>query len=73
MADLPSLKDMDTKRINEEYKIWKKNVCFMYDYVITHSTEWPTLSLDFVPSPDSSHEDFYLEHILTSTYTNGKE
>ncbi len=73
MAEFGSFKDMDTKRINEEYKIWKKNVCFMYDYIITHSMDWPTLSLDFYPSPDSPHEDYYIEHILTSTYTGGKE
>ena len=34
----------DEKIINEEYKIWKKNSPFLYDLVITHALEWPSLT-----------------------------
>uniref|UniRef100_A0A8C6E7A3 Histone-binding protein RBBP4-like N-terminal domain-containing protein n=1 Tax=Moschus moschiferus TaxID=68415 RepID=A0A8C6E7A3_MOSMO len=30
--------------INEEYKIWKKNTPFLYDLVMTHALEWPSLT-----------------------------
>lgn len=31
--------------INEEYKIWKKNCPYLYDLVITHALEWPSLTV----------------------------
>uniref|UniRef100_A0A2K6V8P7 Histone-binding protein RBBP4-like N-terminal domain-containing protein n=1 Tax=Saimiri boliviensis boliviensis TaxID=39432 RepID=A0A2K6V8P7_SAIBB len=30
--------------INEEYKIRKKNAPFLYDLVMTHALEWPSLT-----------------------------
>lgn len=38
------------KLINEEYKIWKKNTPFLYDLVMTHALEWPSLSVQWLPS-----------------------
>ena len=35
--------------INEEYKIWKKNVPFLYDMAITHVLEWPSLTCEWLP------------------------
>jgi hypothetical protein len=35
--------------INEEYKIWKKNTPFLYDMVMTHSLEWPSLTVQWLP------------------------
>ena len=31
--------------IKEEYKIWKKNAPFLYDLLVTHSLEWPSLTV----------------------------
>ncbi len=31
--------------INEEYKIWKKNTPFLYDLLVTHALEWPSLTV----------------------------
>jgi WD40 repeat protein len=53
------------KLINEEYKIWKKNSPFLYDLVITHALEWPTLTAQFFPdSTDSS------QRLLLGTHTS---
>lgn len=41
--------EMDEKQINEEYKIWKKNAPFLYDFVLTHALEWPSLTVDWLP------------------------
>lgn len=38
------------KLVNEEYKIWKKNTPFLYDLVMTHALEWPSLSVQWLPS-----------------------
>lgn len=35
----------EDKIINEEYKIWKKNTPFLYDLVMTHALEWPSLTV----------------------------
>ena len=35
--------------INEEYKIWKKNTPFLYDLVMTHALEWPSLTVQWLP------------------------
>jgi len=35
--------------VNEEYKIWKKNTPFLYDLVVTHALEWPSLTVQWLP------------------------
>ena len=35
------------QQVNEEYKIWKKNTPFLYDLVLTHALEWPSLTLQW--------------------------
>lgn len=37
----------DDKAIQEEYKVWKKNSPFLYDKVLTHSLEWPSLTVQW--------------------------
>ena len=42
---------VEERLINEEYKIWKKNTPFLYDLVITHALEWPSLTVQWLPVP----------------------
>uniref|UniRef100_A0A8I4A389 Histone-binding protein RBBP4-like N-terminal domain-containing protein n=1 Tax=Callithrix jacchus TaxID=9483 RepID=A0A8I4A389_CALJA len=46
MADKEAAFDdtVEERVINEEYKIWKKNTPFLYDLVMTHALEWPSLT-----------------------------
>jgi hypothetical protein len=37
------------KMINEEYKVWKKNAPYLYDMVVTHALEWPSLTVQWLP------------------------
>ncbi len=39
----------DDQIINDEYKIWKKNSPFLYDLLITHPLEWPSLTVAWLP------------------------
>jgi histone-binding protein RBBP4 len=48
MADLED-DAMEERVINEEYKIWKKNTPFLYDLVMTHALEWPSLTAQWLP------------------------
>lgn len=38
----------EDRLIAEEYKIWKKNTPFLYDCVITHALDWPSLTVDWM-------------------------
>jgi histone-binding protein RBBP4 len=40
---------VDQKIIAEEYKVWKKNAPFLYDVVVTHPLEWPSLTVQWLP------------------------
>ena len=40
---------IEERVINEEYKIWKKNTPFLYDLVMTHALEWPSLTAQWLP------------------------
>lgn len=57
------------KVINEEYKIWKKNSPFLYDLVITHALEWPTLTCQYLP--DTTLVDGNtVQRLLVGTHTS---
>lgn len=40
---------MNDVTIEEEYVNWKNNVPFLYDVVITHKLEWPSLTVQWLP------------------------
>lgn len=40
---------LQEKVINEEYKVWKKNAPYLYDLVVTHALEWPSLTVQWLP------------------------
>ena len=45
--------EVEEKAINEEYKIWKKNTPFLYDVVVTHPLEWPSLTVQWLPQREA--------------------
>lgn len=72
------------KIINEEYKVWKKNCPFLYDVVVTHALEWPSLTVQWlpdkaVPVPPSGSDDrdpkydYTVQRMLMGTHTSGGE
>ena len=44
----------DQKLINEEFKVWKKNTPFLYDLLLIHALEWPSLTCQWLPETTSS-------------------
>lgn len=56
----------EEKLINEEYKIWKKNSPFLYDLVMTHALEWPTLTCQWFPDLNENK----IQRILIGTHTS---
>jgi hypothetical protein len=41
--------DLENKVSYENYKIWKKNVPYLYDVMVTHTLEWPSLTVQWLP------------------------
>ncbi|GFO12640.1 LOW QUALITY PROTEIN: histone-binding protein rbbp4 [Plakobranchus ocellatus] len=60
--------------INEEYKIWKKNTPFLYDLVMTHALEWPSLTAQWladVTRPEG--KDYSLHRLILGTHTSDEQ
>ena len=59
---------------NEEYKIWKKNTPFLYDLVLTHALEWPSLTLQWLPdNRKPPNKDYSVHKLILGTHTNEGE
>jgi len=66
--------DIEEQQINEEYKIWKKNTPFLYDTVITHALEWPSLTFEWLPTKDCpSGSDYAMHKVILGTHTSKTE
>lgn len=60
--------------ILEEYKVWKKNVKFLYDFVLTHSFYWPSLTVQFFPEATrNENKNTTTQKLLLSTHTSGND
>lgn len=57
----------DERHINEEYKTWKKNTPLLYDLVITHALEWPSLTVQWLPPSQLPHK------LILGTHTSENE
>ncbi|KAG7221797.1 hypothetical protein INR49_017063 [Caranx melampygus] len=75
MADKEVYDDAVEERvINEEYKIWKKNTPFLYDLVMTHALEWPSLTVQWLPDvrrPEG--KDYAVHRLVLGTHTSDEQ
>jgi histone-binding protein RBBP4 len=51
----------------EDYKIWKKNAPFLYDLVLTHALEWPSLTCEWIPDESGAADPRH--KLLLGTHT----
>ena len=58
--------DHEARMINEEYKIWKKNTPFLYDLVMTHALEWPSLTVQWMPNMSTLPGKVAKQHLQPS-------
>ncbi|KAL3621388.1 RNA-binding protein Musashi 2 [Castilleja foliolosa] len=57
--------------VEEEFSVWKKNTPLLYDLVICHSLEWPSLTVQWLPSPPSSTSgDLSVHKLILGTHTS---
>jgi WD40 repeat protein len=60
--------------INEEYKIWRKHTPFLYDVVMTHALEWPSLTVQWLPDMiEEPGKDYSKQRVLIGTHTSDNE
>ncbi|OCH88748.1 WD40 repeat-like protein [Obba rivulosa] len=65
--------EVENKLINEEYKTWKKNAPYLYDVIITHALDWPSLTCQWFPDKESPAGKPYTVHrLLLGTHTSGQ-
>jgi len=65
---------MEERLINEEYKIWKKNTPFLYDLVMTHALEWPSLTAQWLPDVTKPEgKDYSVHRLILGTHTSDEQ
>jgi len=59
---------------DEEYRVWKKNVPFLYDLMITKALEWPSLTVQWMPFKDIPNDsEFSVQKLILGTHTSDQE
>ena len=61
------------RQIDADYKIWKKNTPYLYDFVMTHSLEWPSLTVQWLPHKRRAGEQATEHQLLLGTHTAAGE
>jgi len=65
---------IEQKIVNEEYKVWKKNVPYLYDLLFSHTLQWPSLSVQWFPDVSRDEERARTtQRLLLSTHTSGSD
>ena len=55
----------------QEYKIWEKNTPFLYDLVMTHALEWPSLTAQWLPDVTRPEgKDYSVHRLILGTHTS---
>ena len=44
-----AVESKEDQQLQEDYRVWKKNTPYLYDAVMTHSLEWPSLTVEWLP------------------------
>ncbi|KAM7256781.1 hypothetical protein ACFE04_012522 [Oxalis oulophora] len=72
MAEIEEIPN--NEQLEEEFSIWKKNTPFLYDLIVSHPLEWPSLIVHWVPSssptPYSADPTFSLHKLVFGTHTS---
>ena len=71
---MASAEDNAEEQVNQEYKIWKKNAPFLYDLVMTHAIEWPSLTTTWLPDKEVvADRDYSVQRLVLGTHTSGAD
>nr|VZI41988.1 unnamed protein product [Spirometra erinaceieuropaei] len=73
IPDANSQDIVEERAINEEYKIWKRNTPFLYDMLMSHCLEWPSLSAQWLPTVERTAEDYSVHRLILGTHTSDEQ
>ncbi|KAL8205852.1 hypothetical protein R6Q57_009403 [Mikania cordata] len=60
--------------INDEYKYWKSSTPFLYDLLISHAFEWPSLTIEWLPfRVQLSNAPYSIQRVILGTCTTNGE
>lgn len=64
---------LEERLIDAEYKVWKKNTPYLYDFVMTHSLQWPSLTCQWLPPVRKIGKSATEHSLLLGTHTSGEQ
>ncbi|XP_071695437.1 histone-binding protein MSI1-like [Rutidosis leptorrhynchoides] len=74
MFDNPTRGVEFERMVNNEYKYWKSQTPFLYDLVISHALEWPSLTVEWLPDRINSLDGPYsVQKLVLGTHTEVNE
>lgn len=73
MTQSAAIDPLEERFIDQEYKIWKKNTPFLYDFVLTHSLEWASLTCQWLPTVKTLGDHATEHPLLIGTHTSDGE
>lgn len=59
--------------IEEEYKVWRKNVPYLYDIMWSYALKWPSPCVQWFPSAERIDDRYTAQRLLMTTFTNGED
>ena len=64
----------EERLINEEFKIWKKNVPYLYDYVLSHALECASLTCQWLPDvTEPVGKEYTVHRAILGTHTSDEQ
>jgi len=64
---------LEERLISTEHKVWLKNSPFLYDFVLTHLLDWPSLTCQWLPGQKVISDEAVQHELLLGTHTSGEQ
>lgn len=71
--ELANEQQLQEKIVNEEFKIWKKTVPLLYDFVHTFALDSPSLVFQWLPDYNVSQSDLEVKFLIGTNTINKSE
>lgn len=71
--ELVEEQQLQEKIVNEEFKIWKKTVPLLYDFIHTFALDSPSLVFQWLPTTSVSQSDLELKFLIGTNAINKSE
>lgn len=64
----------DENTIKQEYKLWRENCKYMYEFISETALKWPSITVQWLPQHETKKSDHLFEaSILLGTHTEGND